>query len=248
MEVQCVMIHELQICTSTNDLALASDAPQHGETWIAYAQTQGRGRRHQGQRRVWFSPSDGGVYFSIVLLPECEVADISGLSLVVGAALCEALRAFDISCWLKWPNDIYVGSRKLAGILSEASSKKNKIERIVIGVGININIGVEDIPEKLKGVLTSMSIENKASFSPKEIALSARENILNWADFFFENGFSSLYHRVLEFDESKNLEVQLENGKVGISQGIMASGKLGVRSHDGELLEVNSGELRFKFS
>ncbi len=240
-------IHQLESCTSTNDLALNAVEGKNGETWIAFAQTAGRGRRHKGVRRTWFSPPDSGVYFSILLKPNCKPAQISGLTLVVGAALCESLRSHEIDAWLKWPNDVFVGTKKLAGVLTEGSTSGGMLERIVIGVGINVNMSSDAIPDELLGNVTSMLMETDVptSIDRLQVALDARRTILEKCDLFFKKDFASLYAYVVRYDESKGIEVETNNG-VGRAVGISPSGALEVENEEG-MFSVNAGEVRFLF-
>lgn len=240
-----MIIHELQTCTSTNDLALESPNGQHGETWISLEQTKGRGRRHDGTRRSWFSPADSGVYFSILLRPNCKPSKISAITLVVGAALCETLNAYQIDSWLKWPNDVFVGKQKVAGILTEASTIEALLDRVVIGVGININMKLEDVPEDLKTSLTSLSMQTGTIFDRIEIAKKVRKNIFEKTTLFLDQGFDALFDYVVQFDRSRGVNVETHQGR-GKALGITRSGNLEVENEKSRF-EVNAGEVVFLF-
>ena len=240
-----MIIHELNTCTSTNDLALESIDGQHGETWISLEQTKGRGRRHGGERRSWFSPADSGVYFSILLRPNCKPSKISAMTLVVGAAVCDVLSQYQIEPWLKWPNDVFVGTQKIAGILTEASTIDGILDRVVIGVGININLKLEDVPIELKTSLTSLSIETGTTTDRIDVAKKVRANILEKADLFLDQGFGHLFDYVRDFDRSRGISVETSRGR-GTALGITTSGNLEVENKDGRF-EVNAGEVVFLF-
>lgn len=239
-----MIIHELDTCTSTNDLALQSSG-EHGETWISLEQTQGRGRRHGASRRSWFSPADSGVYFSILLRPNCKPSKISALTLVVGAAVCDVIRSYEIEPWLKWPNDVFIGKQKLAGILTEASTIDGVLDRVVVGVGININLNVDDVPEELKSKLTSLSMQGGKIFDRVEVAKQVRLKILEKTDLFLEKGFDALFEYVSEFDRSGGVAVETNRGP-GKAVGITRSGNLEIENEDGRF-EVNAGEVVFLF-
>ncbi len=108
------------------------NALQENTVIITNNQTNGRGRGN----RVWESNSDD-LTFSILLKPNIDSNKIPLISLVVGASLCQTINKY-ITSYIKWPNDILVNDKKLAGILLEAVSS-NKIEAIIVGIGININ-------------------------------------------------------------------------------------------------------------
>lgn len=122
---------------STNSLLLSSkDYGQHGTVMLAENQTQGRGRKN----RQWFSNSGQNLTFSILLKNELTQDSINIINLGTAVSVAQALEnLYQLNVELKWPNDVLVGKRKIAGILLESTSKGNKINRIVVGVGINVN-------------------------------------------------------------------------------------------------------------
>lgn len=120
---------------STNDVAatLADRGEREGTVVIADAQTAGRGRHG----RVWLSPPGAGLYMSIVLRPAAHA--VSLLTIAAGVALAEGIQAATgLEPQLKWPNDVYIGGRKLAGILAEAGTSNAGVHHVVLGCGINL--------------------------------------------------------------------------------------------------------------
>lgn len=126
----------LDSCGSTNDEAarLARAGAAHGTVVIAATQTGGRGR----EGRPWASP-EGGLYLSAVLRPPLPLADVPPMTLAIGIATCDAVRTCGAPAVLKWPNDVLVNGRKLAGILVEAHSQGGRLEAVVVGIGINLH-------------------------------------------------------------------------------------------------------------
>jgi BirA family transcriptional regulator, biotin operon repressor / biotin---[acetyl-CoA-carboxylase] ligase len=122
-------------CGSTNDEAavLARAGAAHGTIVIAERQTRGRGR----DGRSWLSPT-GGMYMSAVLRPALALADVPPLTLAIGVGACDAARDHGADARLKWPNDIYVAGKKLAGILVEAQSQGARLESVIAGIGVNL--------------------------------------------------------------------------------------------------------------
>jgi BirA family transcriptional regulator, biotin operon repressor / biotin---[acetyl-CoA-carboxylase] ligase len=121
--------------TSTNDVALrlADEGAPEGLVIAANMQTAGRGR----QGRIWASPPAAGLYFSTVLRPPAAVASV--LTLAAGVAMVEGIReSTGLAVALKWPNDVYVSRRKLAGILAEAGRAPSAVNHVVVGCGINL--------------------------------------------------------------------------------------------------------------
>ena len=149
---------------STNDVAAAlaggSNARLEGAVVIADAQTAGRGRRG----RTWFSPPGSGLYISVLLLPgrarPSPERATSLLTLAAGVAIAEGIeRVTGLGPQIKWPNDLLVGRRKLAGILAEglAVDRSAGIGHVVLGYGINV--GLMSVPADLLGRTTSLETE-----------------------------------------------------------------------------------------
>lgn len=149
---------------STNDIAkkLAKDGALEGTTVIADVQKKGRGRLE----REWSSPQ-GGVWLSVILRPDTTSERISLLPLIAGNAVANTLnKLYDIDARIKWPNDVLVGKKKIAGVLTELDTDDNFI---VIGIGINANIDVTDLPEEVKGIATTLKEELKEEVSKGEL-------------------------------------------------------------------------------
>lgn len=134
---------DLESCTSTNDEAsrLARAGARHGTVVIAERQTGGRGR----DGRVWQSPP-GGLYLSAIIRPSLPMVDVPPMTLAIGIGLCDAVRFAGAPATLKWPNDLLVGHRKLAGVLVETQSQGNKLDSVVVGIGINLD---GELPEPI---------------------------------------------------------------------------------------------------
>ena len=237
--------------TSTNDLALkavSTDAP-HGACWIAESQTAGRGRREiGGERRSWFSPAGGNIYMSILLRPQLEPARAAGLTLAAGVGVCEALNhECDADIWLKWPNDIYVGNKKLGGVLTEASTSADGLEAVIIGIGLNVNLDEEDIPEELREVMTSIRLEVEHPIDRLRLVHPLREAVLTWCDAYVHRGFETLYPAVQRHDRSNGLRVDVDDhGRKasGIARGIDEIGRLCVELADGRIERLSTGEVK----
>jgi BirA family transcriptional regulator, biotin operon repressor / biotin---[acetyl-CoA-carboxylase] ligase len=143
-------LHVFSVVSSTNDVAARCG---EGAVIVADAQTAGRGRRGH----AWFSPPGGGLYVSVVLVPSRAASDPGRatqlVTLAVGVALSEAIESTaGLRAGLKWPNDLYVGPRKLGGILAESSD-----DRVIVGYGINLRAAA--YPDDLADRVTSIESE-----------------------------------------------------------------------------------------
>ena len=127
---------ELAWCDSTNDeaAALARAGAEHGTVVIAGAQRAGRGR----DGRTWASPPGLGLYLSAVVRPPLPLALVPPMTLAIGVGVCDAAREAGADARLKWPNDVLVAGRKLAGILVEAQSQGGRLEAAIVGIGVNL--------------------------------------------------------------------------------------------------------------
>ena len=139
---------------STNRVAkaLAYHGADEGTIVVAEEQTGGKGRLE----RNFFSPRGKGIWFSVILRPNFLPKDASKCTLMAAVAVAEAMRRFNLTAQIKWPNDIMFDGRKLVGILTEMTGEIGKISYMVIGVGINVNVDRADFPEELQGVGASL--------------------------------------------------------------------------------------------
>ena len=140
---------------STNAVAkrLASKGAKDGTVVVAEEQDAGRGRLE----RSFFCPK-GGIWFSVILRPSFMPHDAPKCTLMAAVAVAEAMGRFGVRAGIKWPNDILAEGRKISGILTEMSAEIDRIRYVVIGIGINVNIGADEFPPDVREIATSMSI------------------------------------------------------------------------------------------
>ena len=236
---------------STNEIALKAlqDGARAGTVILADSQEAGRGRRHgDGERRRWFSPARKNLYVSVVIRPRVPAERLAPITLAVGASVVEMLRReTGADLWLKWPNDIYAGDRKVGGILTEGSMGSRGLEGAVVGLGLNCNAGASDFPEELRGIATSLREVTGQVVDRLTLGLSASRAIAEAAQAYEEGGLPAFLSRIEALDRLKGREVIVVNGeeeKRGEAQGIGAGGGLLVHYEDGSDAEVTSGEVR----
>lgn len=139
---------------------LAGHPVPHGMAILAECQTAGRGRRG----RTWHSPAEGNIYISVIVAPEQGTKPIgpwlSWVPLFSALAVTDCLSAqTDLPISVKWPNDLLIGEKKFGGILCEQTTAPDKTMAIVIGIGLNINAGLDSFPEELRAYATSLAAE-----------------------------------------------------------------------------------------
>lgn len=146
------------VVTSTNDLAhfLAQDGEPQGTVLFANGQTLGRGRLGNS----WVSPPGKGIYCSFILRPELDVARMPLVTLTVALAIVKALRDVHVEkVSIKWPNDVYVGQGKVAGILTEMHLEGEKVGYAIVGLGVNVNMSRDELPPGAASVAIALKRE-----------------------------------------------------------------------------------------
>ena len=131
---------------------LAHEGAEDGTVVVADRQGTGRGR----MERPFFSPPGKGIWVSILLRPTFLPQDAPKCTLMAAVAVARAMEHFGLRAAIKWPNDILHEGRKLVGILTEMSAEMDRVNYVVIGIGINVNIARKDFPEDLRDTATSL--------------------------------------------------------------------------------------------
>ena len=225
---------------STNDRArvLAASGEPEGTVVLAGEQTRGRGRAE----RSWHSPPGLGLYLSVILRPAAPAARAPLLGLMASVASASALRA-DI----KWPNDLLIGGKKVAGILTEARSTENGIRDVVIGIGVNVNQQQGDFPPEIAASATSLRLARGATVERTAVALEIITALGRWYNLWSTAGDGRVLEefRILATDLTGQRVRVMEGDSVwiGNTAGISPEGALRVRRDDGTVLEVRYGEV-----
>ncbi|MBE6830379.1 MAG: biotin--[acetyl-CoA-carboxylase] ligase [Ruminococcaceae bacterium] len=216
-----------------------SGAP-NGSLFIAERQTGGKGRLG----RAWESPSGTGLWFSVLLRPDSLPVQVTGITLLAGLAVCRAIRKqTKAPAMIKWPNDIVIGSKKVCGILTEMAAEIDRIEYVVVGIGINVNM--ENFPDELSVKATSLRME---CGRPVARAGLLQEILKEFEEILCDD----IDRPEAILAEYKTLCVSL-NRTVGFTRNeepvtatavdISPAGELIVRCEDGSLLSINAGEV-----
>jgi len=227
-------VHAFEELPSTNDRAkeLAEEGAFHGEVVIAEAQTAGRGRRG----RTWASPPRKNLYLSAILRPDLSLQRVPEITLVASVALCEAIREAGVDAAIKWPNDILCGGRKVAGILTEIAADPDRVQWVVVGVGVNLNAAPEDFPEELRPIATSVAAERGGPVPRALFTAALLARLEAWLERHAEEGFGPVRARWCELSGTLGREVRVVTGDgdvTGVAEDIDAAGALLVRTAAG---------------
>jgi BirA family biotin operon repressor/biotin-[acetyl-CoA-carboxylase] ligase len=222
---------------------LAAGGAREGTLVVAGKQTEGRGRKG----RSWFSPSGGGVYLSLILRPLLAPSEAPRITLMTGVAAAEALVALTrLDARIKWPNDILVRGKKIAGILTEISTEMDRIDHVVVGVGLNVNIPRESLAEGLRERATSVLIETGESFSRVRLLNGFLKQFERYYTILQDEGFEPIRYRWKELSDIIGQRVSVEmigNVRTGRVVDIDPDGVLILRDNQGTMQRIASGDV-----
>ncbi len=237
-------IYAYETVDSTNRRAkqLADEGAPDGSLVIAEEQSAGRGRLG----RAWTSPPKSGVWMSLLLRPQAEVADLVLITLICGLAVCEALRdAAGVDAGIKWPNDVVVDGRKICGILTEMSAEAERITALIPGIGINV--GHREFPPELSDKATSLYLATGKLWRRAEIAAAVLNHLEPMLDEYLRDGMSegllNRYRSRCVTLDREVLVISRDGEKTGRAVDVTPDGKLVVEQPDGKRAELFSGEV-----
>jgi len=230
---------------STNDEAMtwARNGAKDLSLVVADEQTLGRGRLD----RPWFTPPKTALAFSLILRPSYEEKKL--LPRMVGLAalaLSDVLQTLELSAQIKWPNDILLNGRKLAGILIEAIWFEEEVISLVIGMGINVTKGSVPATDILN--FPAISLESALGYAPdRKVLLHAiLANIIALRPHIGTDSFISSWEKKLAY---YGRQVRVEMGEKSVSGkvvGLESDGSLKLRDDDGKSISVRFGDVRLR--
>jgi len=226
----------VETVSSTQDVVKNPSYPSF-KPLIALHQEKGRGRK--GNR--WYSPPGKGLYLSFKLPKEFfprEGEELSPLSLVVGLAVSETVDSYIFSK-IKWPNDIYINGKKVAGILVEATPRE-----FIVGIGVNLN--TERFPEELKPSATSLYRETQSEVDIFEFAHLLLSNLSGELLEFREKGFTPFAERINRKLLWRNKRVLIDNRECGKLLGVDERGRALVLTCYKELRRLSYGDISLR--
>ena len=231
---------------STNDDAAAwarAGAPA-GAVVVADEQTRGRGRL--GRR--WHSPPGESLYLSVVLRPPLPPHRVPPLTLAAGVAVAEALvgvlAAAGVAPALKWPNDVLLDGRKVAGILTEMSADLDHVHHLVVGIGVNLN--TRAIPDELAAIATSVAAVRGEPVARADFAAALCARLEYWFDRFVADGAPPIVAAWKQHARFFGTRVRATAGREateGVAEDLEDDGALRLRLDDGRSVRIVAGEV-----
>ena len=231
--------------TSTNDVVekLARDGVKEGYVVFAESQTKGRGRLG----RVWQSPTHKGLWFSVLLRPNLRPQETTQLTVISATSLRRAIKTVTgLSAEIKWPNDLLLRGKKVAGILTELSAEVDRVRHIIIGIGVDLNQDANEFPGELRQIATSLKLEAGEEISRAELATA----VLRELDVDYARICSGKFPEVADEWEAacvtigKNVTVHVGDRKFrGRAESLDDDGALLVRTEHGHLERIIGGDV-----
>ena len=207
---------------STNDDALAaarSGAP-HGSLFIADEQTAGRGRRGH----AWLAAPGESLLFSVLLRPTLALAQTSALTLAIGLALRDAVAPLiSAAPQIKWPNDVLVEGKKLAGVLVESQLQGAELQSVVVGVGLNVS--TREFPPEIAATATSLALLGATRLEREALLVDLLEAIATRLEGYAKSGVTGILAELNAADALRGKRVRVD-GTTGTGRGLDDQGRL----------------------
>jgi BirA family biotin operon repressor/biotin-[acetyl-CoA-carboxylase] ligase len=239
-------IHRVRLdaVDSTNTYAKlhAASFPQAALTVVtAETQTAGRGRF----RRAWLSPKGVNLYASFVFFLPLDTPHLGAVGQVVGLSLASVLMRHHLHPRIKWPNDVQLNGKKVAGILCETSVRKESVE-VVAGVGINVNMEASALAQ-IDQPATSLKVETGKVWDKEELLRELQEQLVHDVELLRAEGFAPFYSRFDGLMALKGQTVRCFDGQkewVGVCHSLTVDGQLNLQLPDKTMHVVRSGDIK----
>lgn len=202
----------------------------------ALRQTSGRGRLN----RTWVDLGEGNLFMSFVLKPSDKYKDVfSNLTQYLSVCLSNILEKYGLEPQIKWPNDVLINNRKIAGILSESIVQGGKFKGIILGIGVNLNAKQEDIDAIPDKIATALNIEIGKNVNTDEFRRFLIDEFYSNYDKFLENGFEMIKHVYISRNcfLNKEINIQVFNDiKSGFAKSVNNRGELVMQKNNKEFV------------
>jgi len=224
--------------TNLDTMSRGRLAAPAGTLIVADSQSKGRGRLD----RKWESPLGKGLYFSLLLRPDMKAAGAPLINLAVGLGIAKVLREAGVGkSMVKWPNDVTVEKKKLAGVLTEMVTKKDKVDFVVVGVGVNVLSDAQDFSPETAALATSLKQIEAKAWDRGEILENLVPAILHEVKQLVANGAPALISRWEKESGmvGERIRAKLQDREVeGEVTGLAADGQLKIKTAAGETLQL----------
>jgi BirA family biotin operon repressor/biotin-[acetyl-CoA-carboxylase] ligase len=234
---------------STNREARDRAREGAGAGTVVLADFQSRGRGRLG--RAWESPSGANVYLSVILRPPIPPPAAPQITLLAGVSTARALsNVSGLECRIKWPNDIFLRGKKMAGILAEMEGEGSETRFIILGIGVNVNWKKEEFPPELRDTATSLQAEKGEEFSRAAVTAGLLRELEAEYISFLREGFSSRLRNEwnrLSWVNGKPVTLRSPEGTIsGRALGLDTDGALLLLDGEGNPRRFIAGEVSLR--
>ncbi|HUJ89252.1 MAG TPA: biotin--[acetyl-CoA-carboxylase] ligase [Syntrophorhabdales bacterium] len=238
-------IHYQESIDSTNALAfqLALADAAEGTCVVAETQKAGKGRL----QRKWFSPYGKNLYLSVILRPHLHPSLVYPITFLSSLAVYDTLRELGLKPTLKWPNDVLVNGKKICGTLLELSTEADLVRFVIVGIGLNVNMRKDEMPDEIRSKATSLLLETKIVYERARVCGMLLNNLETYYDLLKSHGPVKLVRTWEEKAEIKGKSLEItQQGMVfkGVVEGIGDEGALLLSDH-GKVHRVIAGDVSF---
>jgi BirA family biotin operon repressor/biotin-[acetyl-CoA-carboxylase] ligase len=234
----------LEETESTNSYAKTHiDTLADNSVIIAKRQTSGRGRLN----RSWVDLGEGNLFMSIVLKPSETFNEIySNLTQYLSVMLCKVLEDYRITPQIKWPNDVLISGKKIAGILAETVIQEGKLKGLIIGLGVNLNAKQSDIDEIPDKIATALNIETGKDIELNDFCENLTNKFFTNYENFLENGFALIENDYINRNCFLDKEIKVkvfDKTECGIAKSVTNKGELVLQTKENKELVLTIGDI-----
>lgn len=240
-------VYFFESVTSTQKVAkeYAMNGAKHGTLIVADEQTEGRGR----MVRKWYSPKGTGIWASFILRPDIQIQHAPQLTLLSAVAVVQAIKKVThITPEIKWPNDILISGRKVCGILTELQAEEDRIQSVILGIGINVNQDKNDFSAEIIKKATSLKIQLGKTVNRSSLIQSLCYYIEQLLHLYISEGFTPIKSLWETYAVSigKRISARTVKGTFdGVALGINNEGVLLLKQDNGDIVEIISADIDF---
>jgi BirA family transcriptional regulator, biotin operon repressor / biotin---[acetyl-CoA-carboxylase] ligase len=229
---------------STNDVVREAALAGAPEGLLAVADEQTRGRGRLG--RSWWAPPGSSLMLSLLLRPPLPPEEAGQTTMCLGLGALDGIEAVTgLRAALKWPNDLVLGDRKLAGMLTEMDASTGRLEWVILGLGINVNLDMAAVPDDLRSTAASLSLAVGQQVDRADLLSAILAATEAWYDRLLTGESLHLAWAARLATLERSVRVTLPDGKVlvGRAEGATASGALLVRTPDNQVHTIWAGDI-----
>ncbi|WP_026676975.1 biotin--[acetyl-CoA-carboxylase] ligase [Fictibacillus gelatini] len=231
--------------SSTQEIAhkLSHEKCEEGTLVVADEQTGARGR----MGRPWQSPKGSGIWMSLILRPEIPLQRAPQLTLLTAVAVVKAIhKVTGLNAEIKWPNDILINGKKVVGILTELQAEADRINSVIIGIGMNVNLSSDELPDEIRGIATSLQIETGQAIRRADLIAAVMKEMELLYKQYLQEGFHliKLLWESYALSLGKRIKVRTISGEFeGFAKGITDEGVLLLEDDENQIHQIYSADI-----